>query len=356
MKKIFQYSFLLMAGLSFTQCDDERSFSITPSIGFSSVSASVQEDDTDPLKVTFYSNTTLTEPVALAISVTDIGGMEYGVDYVTEPEPIDGTISLMIDPEDAEPGFTITSLGNTAPSTTRKANFDLVSVQGSGLVLAQAITLTFQYSITEKTVDPNHLTIAAVRAQYTGSTITLSESKFIEGVVTSTNDNVTAKNVFIQDASGGIVLRFNSNNTTAALKLLPGEEVRVPLQGVTLTAFNGLIQLGDGSTTLPHEKIIKLGTQPLPEPVIVTVEQLNSNVYQSMLVKVVNVSFAAADGAKTVSGNNTFSDGSVTSTMRVESYAPFSGKVLPSGSVSITGVASYFNTSQIVPMKESDIQ
>lgn len=355
MKNILKHTFLIAFICSlFTGCDDDgMNFNITPSIGFTKSSAAVQEDNIDPVTVSLHSNVSITETVTVEIAVTDIGA-EYGVDYITSPAPVNGTITLTIEPDTETPSFTITGLGLLSDKA-RRVNFDLVSVSGGNLSLGQSATTSFLYSITDQTVDPNLLTIASVRAMYSGSPITLSE-KYIEGIVVSSNDNVTAKNVFIQDETGGIVLRFNVNNTTHASKLVLGEVVRVPLTGVTLTAFNGLIQLGDGTATLPHENIVKLGTDDLPTPIVITVAQLNSNVYQSMLVKVEGVTFAAADGVKTVSGNNNFSDGSVTGLMRVETYAPFVTKVLPSGSVSITGVASYFNAAQLVPMKESDIQ
>ncbi len=355
MKNIFKHTFLIAFICAlFSGCnDDSLNFNLTPSIGFTKSSAAVQEDDIDPLTVALYSNVSINETVTVEIAVTNIGA-EYGVDYITSPAPVNGTITLTIEPDTETPAFTVTGLGLTSEKA-RRVNFDLVSVSGGNLSLGQSATTSFLYTITEKTVDPNLLTIASVRAMYTGSPTTLTE-KYIEGIVISSNDNVTAKNVFIQDETGGIVLRFNVNNTTHDLKLLPGEVVRVPLTGVTLTAFNGLIQLGDGAATLPHENIIKLGTDDLPAPMVITVAELVSNAYQSMLVKVEGVSFAAADGVKTVSGNNAFSDGTTSSTMRVETYAPFASKVLPSGSLSITGVASYFNAAQLVPMKESDIQ
>jgi hypothetical protein len=352
----FKYSFLFtFISLLLVNCnEDGLNFSLTPSIGFAKTSAVVQEDNINPLEVALYSNVTIDETLTVKIALTEIG-VDYGVDYITSPAAVDGVITLTIEPEDATPAFTVTSLGLSS-GTVRKINFELVSVTGGNLSLAQSATLSFLYTIAEKTADPNLLTIASVKERYTGSAITLSETKYIEGIVISSNDNVTSKNVFVQDNSGGVVLRFNVSNVTHASKLVPGDFVRVPLNGVTLTAFNGLIQLGDGTATLPHENIIKLGTEELPAPIVVTVEQLNSNAYQSMLVKVEGITFPDANGTKTVVGSVSFTNGTTASTMRVETYAPFSSKILPSGTASITGVASYFNAAQLVPMKESDIQ
>lgn len=335
-------------------CDDnDQSFSITPSIGFESTVTSVLETTTAGTRIALVSNVKLSEPVSVSISLTNIGTVQYGVDYTTEPAAVDNVITLTLDPDAESQGFYIYPVQGA--EEVRKVFFEITSVQGSGMNLAQAAALTHTLSITKIQLNPNQFTIAQVRALYSGATITISEDKFIEGVVISSNDNVTAKNVYLQDASAGIVLRFNANNTTDPGKVLPGDLIRIPLQGVTLSAFNGLLQLGDGTATLPHSKIIKLGTAALPEPKVITVAQLNTNAYQSQRVRIVGITVTTANGTKTYSGNNTFTDGTESSTLRVETYAPFSGTIVPTATLSITGIASTFTTSQLVPMALSDI-
>jgi hypothetical protein len=351
MKKL--YSTLLLSLLVFACNDDDNTFSIKPSLGFESTFTFLQETNSTGVKIGVASNASLSESVEVRIAITEVGNVEYGVDFTTEPEPVNNEIVLTIDPETEQPGFFVYPTVGTV--TTRQVIFEITSVSGGGLNKAQPLALVHTLSINKRQLDANQLTIAQARALYTGSAQTLSVSKFIEGVVTSTNDNVTAKNVFIQDETGGIVLRFNANNTTDPNKLLPGERVRLPLSGVTLTAFNGLIQLGDGTATLPHSKIVKLGTEPLPPPVTITLAQLNSNQFQSQRVKIVGLTITTADGTKTLSGNNTISDGSVTSTLRVESYAPFASTIAPQSIVTITGIASTFISAQLVPMSASDI-
>lgn len=351
-----------ICGLVVACNDDSLNFSLTPSIGFAQSALSVIEDDADPIAVTLYSNVTLTEEVTITIAVNDVGA-EYGKDYTTNPAPVNGTITLTFGPED-EPSFIIIPNG-IIKEKARRASFELTSVTGANLALAEGSTTSFLFSIVPPEVDPDMISIAELRGIYHNKDTTLSEagSKFIKAIVISSNDNVTAKNVYVQDKTAGIALRFNADNTTAVKKLVPGEIVKIPVYGLKLSVFNGLMQLGNGTAIgtaspvlLTHDIVIKDGTEDLPEPITCTVQQLNDKSFESMLVKVTGVSFAAANGTKTVSGNNTFSDGTVTSTMRVESYAPFSTTILPSGTVSITGVASYFNGGQIVPMKASDIQ
>ncbi len=351
MKKLF-FSLILSASI-FACNEEDNGFSIKPSLGFESTFTFLQESNSTGTKVGVSANVTLTESVEVRIAITEVGNVAYGLDYTTEPEPVNNEIILTIDPETEQPGFFVYPTVGT--EITRQVIFEISSVAGSGLALAQPLALVHTLSINKRQIDANQLTIAQVRALYTGSVQTLSVNKFIEGVVTSTNDNVTAKNVFIQDETGGIVLRFNANNTTDPGKLLPGERVRLPLSGVTLTAFNGLIQLGDGTATLPHNKIVKLGTEPLPTPVTITLAQLNSNQFQSQRVHIAGLTITTADGTKTLSGNNTISDGSTTATLRVESYAPFASTVAPQGTVTITGIASTFTSAQLIPMAGTDI-
>lgn len=352
MKKLFLL--ITLFAVTITACDDnEQSFSITPAIGFETTRTNVLETAATGTRIGLISNVRLSEPVTVTINLTNIGTVQYGVDYTTEPAAVDNVVSLTLDPDAESQGFFIYPVAGDTDE--RKILFEITAVQGSGLNLAQASATTHTVSINKIQIDVNQLTIAQVRALYTGANLTISENKFIEGVVTSTNDNVTAKNVYIQDATGGIVLRFNVNNTTDPGKVLPGEFIRVPLQGVTLTAFSGLLQLGDGTATLPHSKIIKQGTAPLPEPKVITIAQLNTNEFQSQRVTIVGITVTTANGSKTYSGNNAMTDGTGSSTLRVESYAPFSGTVIPTGTLTITGIASTFTSSQLVPMALSDI-
>lgn len=351
-KKLFALIPLFVVTL--TACDDnEQSFSITPSIGFETTLTNVLEASTTGTRIGLISNVRLSEPATVSINLTNVGTVQYGVDYTTEPAAVNNVVTITLDPDAETQGFFIYPVAGNEEE--RKVLFEIASVQGSGLNLAQSSALAHTVSINKIQLNPNQFTIAEVRALYTGAPITISEDKFIEGVVTSSNDNVTSKNVYVQDASAGIVLRFNANNTTDPGKVLAGELIRIPLQGVTLTAFNGLLQLGDGTATLPHSRVIKQGTAPLPEPKIITIAQLNTNGFQSQRVRIVGITVTTADGSKTYSGNNTFIDGTGSSTLRVESYAPFSGTVVPTSTLTITGIASTFTTSQLVPMALTDI-
>lgn len=330
-------------------CDaDENSFSVKPLLGFTASSGSVLESSTTGMQIGFYSNIKIIEPVTVKIQVNNIDGLTYGVDYSTDPEPVDvdnrKVITVTIDPEDEEPSFWV--IPATGDEEVRNINFTIIEVSGNGLTLGQSATLTYALSITKtETLPSDTRTIAQIRALFSGSTVTINEDIYLEGVIISSNDNVTARSTYIQDATAGIVLRMVDPNT-----LLRGDKVRVSLNGATVSAFSGLLQVN-----IANAKASKTGIGTLPTPRTITIDELNAKTYESQLVTITGVTFPAANGTVTVAGNTTFSKDGKTSTMRVEAYCPFATKILPSGTVTITGVASVFTTAQLIPQTATDI-
>jgi hypothetical protein len=348
MKKVY-LSILAVCITSIFGCDtDENDFSIKPSLGFVSASGTVLESNEIGVRVEFYTNVMITEPVTVKVQVNNIDGLTYGVDYNTEPAQEEGIITVSIDPvddpEDGLPSFRV--IPATSEVEVRNINFQIVEVSGNDLSLGQPATLSYTLSITKtETLPSNTRTIAAIRSLFSGSTVSITEDIYLEGVIISSNDNVTARSTYIQDATAAIVLRMVDPNT-----LLRGDKVRVSLKDATLSVFSGLLQVN-----IANAKAVKTGTAALPTPRTITIDELNAKTYESQLVTITGVTFSAANGTLTVVGNTTFSKDSKTSTMRVESYSPFASKILPSGTVTLTGVASVFNTGQLIPQVTTDI-
>lgn len=350
------YSVILAALVAFVPgcSDDEKDFSVQPSLGFSATSGSVLESNELGIRIGFYTNVKITEPVTVKIQVNNVDGLEYGEDFTTDPEPdpipaADAAfffITVTIDPEDENPSFWV--IPGASDEEVRNLNFQIVEVSGNNLSLGQSVTQEYALSITKtETLPSNTRTIAAIRALFSGSAVTISEDIYLEGVIVSSNDNVTAKSVYIQDASAAIVLRLVEDNLNTFKR---GDKVRVSLMGTSLSAFNGLLQVN-----MPKAKGSVIGTAALPTPRTITIDELNAKTYESQLVTITGVTFAAANGTLTVVGNTTFTKDGKSGIMRVETYSPFASKKLPSGSVSITGVASVFTTGQLIPQVASDI-
>lgn len=191
-------------------------------------------------------------------------------------------------------------------------------------------------------------TIASVRAMYTVSDVSITEDKFIQGVVISSNDNLTGKNMFVQDASAGIELRFLNDNTFTL-----GEEVRINLKGGLIKRYNnGSLQIEN----LDNANAVSQGTGTLPTPRSVTLAQLVAKTFEGELVKVTGVTIVEANGTAPYNGNITFTNGSESVKSFIRTDAPFNGNVLPTGNVDVVGIASTFNgEGQITLRKETDV-
>ncbi len=192
----------------------------------------------------------------------------------------------------------------------------------------------------------NVITIAELKDMYTGpgSNLEISEDYSIYANVTTeeTNGNFY-KEAFIQDASGAIKLAFSS-----ACGLYIGDSIRLNVNGTNLNDYGSLIQV-DGID--PYTNIIKIATDRTIEPEVLTMQQLNTTLHQSKLIKLENVEFIGgelnstyADGINLTTTNKNLSDcNGNTILVRTSGYANFAKDTLPSLNGSITGVMSIYN-------------
>jgi hypothetical protein len=195
------------------------------------------------------------------------------------------------------------------------------------------------------------ISIASLRALFTGATIPAPCASKIRGVVVSDNsqNNFDTRNLVIQDAGAGITCRMSAAHGFAV-----GDLVEVSTAGAELSEFRGLLQLNN----LPLTNVTKVGTET-PVPVTVTNSQLNSdfNTYESRLVRVSGVTLSGNNGV--YGGNVTMIDatGSFTLYTRIGTNpAAFSTSNYPSGTVTVTAVTSEFNTPQMSIRTTGDIQ
>jgi hypothetical protein len=179
--------------------------------------------------------------------------------------------------------------------------------------------------------------------------MTITNSLRIQGIVTSSNPQVNTNNIWVQDATGGIVVRFaNANNNTIAR----GDEVIVQLDGGEFTEFSGLLQIQNAANA---NVTVVDNNNALPSPEVITVSQLNTGVYEGKLVRINDVAFTTADGVATMSGTKTVSNGTTTTNVRTESGAPHASSVMPYGFGTITGLASENGGAvQIIPIVFAD--
>ena len=199
------------------------------------------------------------------------------------------------------------------------------------------------------------VSISSIRTDYSGPGA-VGAGKKISGIVISDgpNGNTDSKNLFIQDSSGGICVRF-----TAAHSYLVGDSVEINVGGQTISEFNGLLQIGGSTPSVPLGNSAKLGTGTVT-PRLITIADILSNMsgstdtFESSLVRIVGVTITGA--TTTYNGSTTLSDGTGTLTMFTRSAATFSTATFPTGVVNITGVISDFNGAQIFIRKTADVQ
>ena len=194
--------------------------------------------------------------------------------------------------------------------------------------------------------DAPKLTIAQIRDLFLLGTTTAPQG-MIEGVVISdrSSGNFTGRNLHLQDETGGIVLRFNTNHNFDL-----GDRLLVDITGQSISTFNGLLQLN-----LPNNTASVIGNQSLPEPAELTVQQIISNMnrYESTRVRIKN---ATISGGTTFGGSRNVTDGTGGVTLFTGNGASFASNPIPSGQVEITGIVSVFNDPQILLNSANDVK
>jgi hypothetical protein len=193
------------------------------------------------------------------------------------------------------------------------------------------------------------ISIAGIRQSHQSGTTTIPANSRIEGIVISDreNDNHPGQNLYMMDESGrGITVRFSSFHD---FKL--GTKIRVVFASpMPITTFRGLLQIEN----IPNANAYDLGPSVIPDPATVTMAQAinNMDTYQSTLVHFENVTIS---GGNNFSGNLTISDGTRQMLLYTYPYASFHGTAVPSGSVNITGILSFYDEPQLLIRNLTDI-
>ena len=171
----------------------------------------------------------------------------------------------------------------------------------------------------------------------------------ITGVVISdfANENTTGRNMVIQDASGGIVVRFDANHSFPL-----GQQISFNLAGLDVSEFNGLFQLN-----AVIADAIDQGVGTLPTPRVATLAEINSNleVWESTVLQISN---ATISGGATYGDNNgslTVDDGTGQMELFTRSAASFAATAIPGNAVTLTCVISQFNDSDLFIRNLSDV-
>jgi len=190
------------------------------------------------------------------------------------------------------------------------------------------------------------VTIASLQNQFASGTTSITGGT-IRGTVISdvSTANVTGRNAYVQDASGGIVVRFSANHSFTL-----GSQLDIDVTGGTLGEFNGLLQV-DG-IDLAAAGVSGQPGDVTPREATVAEVLANAQAWESTLVRIKDVVF----------GDNTVYNGSVTVTdatgsmvMFTRSQASFANTALPTETVTLTAIVSEFNAPQLIIRNLNDV-
>lgn len=191
------------------------------------------------------------------------------------------------------------------------------------------------------------INIQDVRNLFKSGTKVGPSDKKIVGVVISdrTTNNWDNRNLIIQDATGGIAVRFANNHTFDT-----GDQVEVVISGQELSEFNGLLQVNGVDNNLAT----KTGKGTLPTPREATVAEIKANLeaWESTLVKVKG---ATLSGGTTYSGTRKLNDATGNVDFFTRSQASFASDALPTGTVDVVAVVSQFTNAQLIIRNKSDV-
>ncbi|RFM28788.1 DUF5689 domain-containing protein [Deminuibacter soli] len=227
------------------------------------------------------------------------------------------------------------------------------------------------------------VSIAALKAMHTaGKLEKINDDITIEATVIGDDKSGNLyKQVVLQDASGGIVLKLDGYDLYTSYPA--GRKLFVKCKGLYLGDYNRLVQLGGGvdnstpsqpqlmpvAAGLFDQYIVKGSLNNIVTPRVVAISALSADMYdslQSTLVQLNNMEFSAADTGKTYadtsqtlsSVNLTLKSCSGSSiTLRNSSYASFAGIAVPRGNGNITAIYTVYGTTKQLNIRDTgDVQ
>lgn len=199
---------------------------------------------------------------------------------------------------------------------------------------------------------PTQMPVDSVRLLDPGAGVTyLPGDKFIRVVVTTdySTSMITAKNMYCQDATGAIQVRFTASNTFAV-----GTELDINVSGMELSTFAGVLQINNvplGNATVHSPATLNI------TPRTATIADINAN-YAAWEGQLVKITGATITGTGTYSGSQTLTDATGTITLFTTSSATFAGSSYPTGTVSVTGVLTEYNGTKEILIRNptNDVQ
>jgi hypothetical protein len=165
------------------------------------------------------------------------------------------------------------------------------------------------------------------------------------------------KEAYIQDATGGIVVRITSPGG-----LYQGDSIYINLNGTILKYYRKVFQI---DSVHVDNNVVKRAVGIQTEPEVVTIPQLSTWDFQAKLIKLENVQFVDTDTSKTYADADNLEYGELTIQdedgnsviLRSSGYAKFATQNVPNGKGSIVAIAGrYDDIVQLAIRKTQEVQ
>jgi len=202
--------------------------------------------------------------------------------------------------------------------------------------------------------------------------VEITDDWALKGIITASDkiDGNLYKEAYIEDATGGLRLIFNSTSG-----LFIGDSVIVNVKGLYMGDYGNFWQLGsepyhedDGDIRVSGmdvaDHVLKISVDNPTYPVVATITQAKSTAYLGKLVTLNDVQFTDemngldwADATTLTTENRDLEDcNSKSIVVRTSGYAYFAGTALPTGKGSVTGIVTVYNgTYQFIVRDYSEV-
>lgn len=311
-------------------------------LNFDTSAGFVCEDDSEGLIIGLNTTVMTSNGSSAKIKLSIPQGIIYGTHFYTIPSAVLDEISLEFDQNTHGASFKLIPVNDNVIIGDYTTTFEIIEtstnlVIGENKIFSATITENDQPSGTTNT-------IADLRSKFNEhqGDWYLSTDYYIEGVITSNGNTIDHKSVYIQDATSGILIRFNTPNIfdlgdKIRLNLVNGRGISINSQkSIDGVSINGFVKYAENITVQAET---------------ITISQLLSGNYEGKRVKVENVSFINADSTTSFLGTHTIKNDNDVATVVTYETAPFSNEILPQGSISISGIVGDYG--RLMPQKFS---
>ncbi|MBC3793980.1 putative Ig domain-containing protein [Spirosoma utsteinense] len=168
----------------------------------------------------------------------------------------------------------------------------------------------------------------------------IGQSFTVAGRVTVTNQ-LGARQLYIQDATGGIVIYSGPSGTDLSGLVQLGDSVRA---SGPVSVFSGYTEITASVNTFT---VVTGVANRMVMPVAITPDQLPA--YQGRLVSVADATITPATPTFTGGTSYTITAGGQSGTLRISANSPLAGAGRPTNPVSVTGIADRFVSGATTP-------